>query len=62
MKIEKTFNEPNAIAREISKEDAIEYLERRGYYEPGTVDMICQVGSKSFLRTPWAFYDFIPEE
>ncbi len=59
MKILKTMNEPGAEPYEISKEDAIEYLENRGYWNEGIVDEILQTGQSVNLRTLWAFYKFI---
>ena len=59
MKIYKTMNEKSAKTYEISREDAIEYLENRGYYKEGTIDDILKTGQTCNLRTPWAFYEFV---
>ncbi len=58
MEITKTFNEPGAMPFEISRGDAVEYLENRGYYKEGLVDEILSTGQPVNLRTPWAFYEF----
>lgn len=46
----------------LDKQQAIDFLEDRGYYKPGTVNQIQQDllnGAKETkLRTPWAFYTF----
>jgi len=58
MKITKTFNERGAEPKEITREQAIEYLENRGYYREGLIDDILNQSIPVTLRTPWAFYYF----
>lgn len=58
MKIEKIYNERNAVSYQIDIGMAVEYLESRGYYEPGTVAAIMANSQEITLRTPWAFYHF----
>jgi len=60
MIITKTHNEPNATPEEITPEQAIDYLEERGYYALGTVQKLLSAACEATLRTPWAFYDFQP--
>ena len=42
----------------IDRDTAIEYLENRGYYKPGTVDMVIKAQENTQLRTPVAAYNF----
>ena len=57
MKIFKQYIEEET-REEITKEVAVEYLENRGYFKPGTVESILSDGVALNIRSASAIYYF----
>ena len=58
MTIVKTYKDPTAERQTITQKEAEADLETQGYYKPGTVQEILDVGKPAMLFSPWATFDF----